>query len=652
MARITTFCSSISQCFRQLSLKAISLIFLSVVMLGLALVSLPVILDQPLIQKKLAVALSDWSGGNLSFDGKIALEYFPHLSLTAEHVFLKDIRRLPNLNKMRARSVTATFRWWPLLIGNLDVGELKLEKPEIYVVAKFKGAHTPEEQLKNILKTIQNIPFTTVVCNDALLVVPNNKKNGRDLLRFTANISREDDRGNISGRGSVIWHGREVFISGYTAVTAESLANDALPISLKIGNELFQSQFSGTVVTQNDYSFHGQASFKEIKFLELSDWAGVPLKWEGVPVKTAISGDLQWQDQQMNFQNAHLSFGSLSAEGKVSFNYETSKPVIEGSLSFAALQLDSQEHKSLFNALFSLKKNRTKKQIALSDYVDIDLRLFSERVHYSDVTGYSVGATLLVNDNQVKVQIAEAKAFGGDVYGQFLARIGQKQYKTSANLAFKNIKPERLSAFVIGNTLFEGRADLQLDISSRGYDKDSFLKNLEGTIHAESKTQGTISLDVPHIFNASYGYERMAVTKVALKKKWQSILKGKTQFSALSALLTIKNGLLQCNRVQVQENGYLLSIHGRTDLVNRQVRWLFDRRLVDDGSSMRTPGYGIAAVRRVVTLVEGWLEMPRIRHRYVGVHSNSVEMGIFGNPENQNVQHSMGGGALIPIRSQ
>ncbi len=633
----------------------------SIALLAVGIVSLPVILDQPLIQKKLAVGLADWSGGNLSFDGAIALSYFPQLSLKAEHVFLRDIRQLPNIDKMRARSVTAKFRWWPLLLGNLDLGELSLEKPEIYLSGKQSAGRQDQNQAKNyrvrrIFKTIRNIPFTDISVRNGLLVVPNNGETGRELYKFSGILSREDDLGNFSGRVHVVLNDREVFVSGYSSVTKLSLGQNIFPLDLRLANPLFQARIAGKLKMSEgqNHSFQGIADIKGVKVSDFSRWVGLPLNGNKAFSQAGIAGNFQWQGQRIDFSETQLTFGEHKLDGKLSLAYGGKRPVLEGNLSFATLDLLTDEGNNILNNGFYSYRvavandNGVPQEKSLTDYLNIDLRLFAGKVLLGKTQIRSAVATLLVNEGNINFQLADAKAFGGRAYGQILVKAGLAAPVLRTRLTLKDIRPEKVTNLLTQAVLLEGRADIEMDLVSMGLDNKAFLQKLNGKVMVKSASPGYIGLDLKKIFNYAYRPGVAVVSQTGLKKKWQDIRSGKTSFDRLSAIFTLVNGQVISNRVHINENGYLLSVQGQANLITRRIKWLFDRKMVQTNFARTfwpVQQYGIAATRRVVTLVEGGLDSPVIRHRYVGINAARVGMKVF--PPQPVISNSP---VMIPIR--
>ncbi len=653
MAFIKNFCISFLLCFRKLSFKVVSFALIVVSVFIVGLFSVQLMLNQPLIQKKLSQKLSDWSGGDLSFSGAIQISYFPQVSLKAEHVFLRDVRRLPHIDKMRARSVTANFEWWPLLIGRLNVGELRLDEPEIYL-SKFdiltesaKQVEKLEKQyFKRILKTVQNIPFTEMHFDNALLVVPNKIETGRDLYKFTAHLSKEGYEGKFSGRGYFELRGKTIHIAGFSAATQNSLSEGVIPLDVTFNNALFKSRFAGTLNIGAEKKFVGKADIRDFKSQEVANWFGVSVKESARLSEIDLSGDFEWNKKQFSFKKAHFLSGAHRASGRIFVRYDKPRPHISGNLLFAELNVKSQTKGKSFleDALFSLQGTAqdNKREIAegqqssektFISLCDADMRFSVRELKVDDTTLRAVVGTLLIRDGNPEFHLADAQVFEGRAYGYLKQTVVNQRVQHQLDLNFKNIQSEKLVAVLSDKAVLDGRSDIHLYLTGMGNDRAEVLSNIDGKVILVSASTGHVGLDFAQLFKHKVTVARGKTLKIKtnLKNEWLGILNKKTPFEHMTAKLVFQKGMLKSNRVRINENGYLISILGQANLARKQIKWLFDRKIVKDvmTESMKTITYGIEATRRVVTLVEGALENPSIKRHYIAINAALVDMKLF-----------------------
>lgn len=316
------------------------------------------------------------------------------------------------------------------------------------------------------------------------------------MLRYSADpnarvgpIDAELDlanRGQMTLRGVVIFHGDAVSFEASAGQDTEANSDGGRNLASRRrasfsakGENLGDVRFEGELSNRNGLT--GDIEAKLASPAALMRWLGAPVRQAAALRNVSISGRARWLDGMFDLQDARLTLdGQRPAMGALRLRYRNARPIIEGTLAFATLDLTrlgatedvatgqaSQSPSAIDGPLRAMLAALTRDLPAYLD-IDADLRISATTVLLRSGIRGRGAATITVDRGLLTAELAEVEWAGNkarlhiDAGGQSWRPAFNVRGRVDLAQAQDHLTP------LFGQGLVIGPASVTLDLQGRG----------------------------------------------------------------------------------------------------------------------------------------------------------------------------------------
>jgi AsmA protein len=419
-----------SHSFRRL----IRIAAVAVVLVALAIASLPLIASTQIVRDRIAQELSALSGYRVTLADPPKLAIWPAVTARLSNVSLSGWTETEKPPVLEADEIAVEMSVLAALSGRVVIKNVRLIRPDLRVKPSgdvlYKPSATPQGRLSRSVERVR-----TQLSNSANNEPPNElPADGLGTIAFTEGrilIVRDGKETEavtgLSGRLDWPQLNRPVALAASGIWRGESFAlalSSARPIMLLAGgNASLAVDFKAAPLNA---SFEGEADLDPVPFFNGKLQLSSPslrrmLEWSraGVPAGTAIgsvkaSSTVTGDFARMKFENTEISLDGNRGLGVLDLTVIQGMPALSGTLAFGSLDLNS-----LLSAFTPLSPDGLSRQTLLdariTDRVMLDLRLSATQASAGRLSLTNVAAAAQVKPGLAVFDISDATAFGGSL---------------------------------------------------------------------------------------------------------------------------------------------------------------------------------------------------------------------------------------------
>jgi len=255
-------------------------------------------------------------------DLSMAILPFPHLSIAGLTVNNPDARKQKPLAK--AESVSVQVALAPLFSGGIEVSDVSLQSPDIYVVvdkdgqpswqtAKMKNKQAGEGTKSDLS---ESVALNSVnIKNGALTYIDLRSEAKHEVSDLNLSVSGDGLMGPYDSEGSLVYNGQKIAFkheSGDLTKLSEALPVEVTASLPDLGTNFsykgIVAQKDGGVEAQGNLDFKTDAPQKLAKAYKVS----IP---EHLNKKAAVSGFVTLGGKDVNLREATISYGATTVTG-------------------------------------------------------------------------------------------------------------------------------------------------------------------------------------------------------------------------------------------------------------------------------------------------------------------------------------------------
>jgi len=323
----------------------------------------------------------------------------------------------------------------------------------------------------------------------------------------------------------------------------------------------------------------------------------------------AFSGSIVWRDRHITSDDATLRVGDQSATGAVVLSVREDRPMIEGTMSLARLDLAPY--------IGSLKSTAsggsapqpwaaTAMHFPLASLVDADVRLSAHQLFAGESLIGKGSATLAIRKGRVNANIAELElqALKGTV--QLDADMTGSSPTYSIRSRFETTDTAWLARALSLDARIIGRTTGTVELAGTGDTLGALLDGARGRLSLKSNEAVTIPLNTGMLRSVARSTSEMG------SKEWKTLLTG-TRVEELDVRCQVQGDRIMIERAAVLDKGMRTSLTGSIDRETRVI----DAQIVTapalpaSKSATRSQRPG-AEPDRVSLAVRGTLDFPRL----------------------------------------
>jgi AsmA protein len=545
-------------------LRRLGIALLAVIAVGAVVLTTAGYLISPdAVRSQVLAELHAVTGLNPVLRGDTTVTLFPTGSVSFGGVVLGD----PETPALSAERLTARLRFFPLLVGRVEIADVSLEHPTIAVnlekdgqsnwsalIAALARSQSPNAQHMPAFSEMR-IRHGTVVVRSPAHKVTETFDNVAFSLAWPS-ISK-----SFGATGRFVWHNEPLDVTLTLGDFAAALKGRHTGIKLRIAGKPMQAAFEGAISANPTLKIEGTLAADASSLREALIWAGqTPLPGGGFG-RFAIKAQASLAGGTIALNNVNVELDGNNAEGVLTFVTD-GRQTLQGTL--ASDTLDLSPYLSTIKLLTTNQREWNNGHIALEGLsgTDLDLRLSAAKVVLADAKlgRTAIGANL--RDGHLTVTIGEAQAFGGLVKGSVALANFDNGVDVKAQLHFGDVDLENCLGALFGLHRLEGRGDLAFAVEGAGDSVLAVTHALNGTAKLKGKNGAITGLDVEQLLHR---LERRPLSGSG------DFRTGRTPYDKIEVALKIVHGKVSVQDVQVTGPGVKLALAGSASIPQREL---------------------------------------------------------------------------------
>ena len=527
-----------------------------------ALGILPWLLPAEAVRKAVQAEIRAVTGLDPVLRGEASVSLFPAGTVSFDDVMLGANTGAPALT---AEHVVARLRFFPLLIGRIEIADVSLIRPTIAIIFNDDRSSNWSDHIETLARNLKSGPdrpasFSEIRITDGTVIL---RDEAYKILETISNVEMALAWPSISrsfaATGRFAWHDEPIDATVSLTDFAAALLGERSGIKLRLAGAPLKLAFDGYISHRPTLKMEGTLAAYAVSLRDTLRWAGQHTPPGGGFGRFALKAQTNVVGGTISLSGVNIELDGNTGEGVLTFDGRQS---LQGTL--AAEGLDLTPYVSAVRLLAAGERGWDSKPIALDglDGVQLDLRLSAARVNVANVKFGRTAVAANLRDGNLAVAVGESQAFGGVVRGTFGLAKSSAGTDFKAQLQFADVDLEQCLGEMFGIRRLEGKGNLGFAIESSGRSVYDLTKGLNGTASLASR-KGAIAG-----FNVEQLLKRIERRPLSGSDEFRT---GKTPYETLVVNLRITQGMANVEDVRMEGPNVGLALAGSASIPERDL---------------------------------------------------------------------------------
>jgi AsmA protein len=529
---------------------------------GAALI-VPFLMSAETVREAVKAEIRAVTGLDPVLRGGASVSLFPTGRVSFDDVSLDDNRT--GASALTAEHVVARLRFFPILIGRIEIADVSLVRPTIAIVFNADRSSNWSGHIEALARNLQRAPgrtasFSEIRIEDGTIIL---RDQANKIVETLANVEFALAWPSISrsfaGTGGFAWRDEQIAASISLTDFAVALMGDRSGLKLRLTGAPFKFAFDGYISHRPTLKMEGTLAADAVSLRDALRWAGQQPPPGGGFGRFALKAHANVVAATIGFSGARVELDGNIGEGVLTFD---GHQTLQGTL--AAESLDLTPYISTVRLLTGGEQGWDSKPIALDglDGMDLDLRLSAARVAIASAKLGRTAVAATLRGGHFTVAIGESEAFGGVVKGTLGIAKSTAGADLRAQLQFSDIDLEHCLGDLFGIRRLEGKGNLAFAIESSGGSVYELTKALNGTAALSSRKGAIAGFNVEQLLRR---IERKPLSGGG------DFRIGKTPYETLTVKLKIINGIADVEDVRMEGSVVGLGLSGSASIPAREL---------------------------------------------------------------------------------
>ena len=504
------------------------------------------------------------TGLNPTLRGRVSVSLFP-----SGRVSFSDVTLGPtDKPALTAEHLTARLRFFPLLIGRIEIADVSLDHPTIMVdvgshgqsnwsglIHALAASQKPNAQRSTTAFSEMRIDNGTVVVRDP------QRKISETLDDVQVSLAWPSISTSFGATGRFIWHDEPVDASLTLGDFAAALAGNKSGVKLRLAGNSLKGAFEGTMSVKPTLKIQGTLAADTESLRDAMIWIGQrPLPGGGfkrfaIKAKTDVTGGI------VGLTNVNIDLDGNTAEGVLTFD-SMGHGTVQGTL--AANTLDLTPYVSTARLLAANQREWNDARISLEGLtgMNLDLRLSAAKVVVGDATigRTAIGANL--RDGNMVITVGEAQAYGGVIKGSIALANFDSGVDVKSQLQFTGVDLQPCLDQLFGLRRLEGKGNMSLAVDGKGESVLAVTRSMNGSATLTGEKGALVGLNVEELLRR---LKRRPLSGVG------DFRSGATPFNKLDVALKIAHGKADVQDVKLSGPEVTVALAGTASIPERDL---------------------------------------------------------------------------------
>jgi AsmA protein len=539
-----------------------------------ALVILSLLIPADTVRDSIKAEIRAVTGLDPVLRGEVAVSLFPTGTVIFDRVELGDNRT--GEPAMTVDQLVVRLRFFPLLIGRIEIADVSLVRPTITIAFTPDGRSNWSRHVEMLARALRPdraqgsgqspdrvASFSEIRIGDGKVILSDP---AREFTETLSNVEFALAWPSISktfaAAGRFMWH--DEIIEGAFSLSdfVAALVGDRSGLKIRFAAAPVKFAFDGYISHSPTLRMEGTLAADGPSLRETLRWAAgrTPPGGGFGPFSLKAQANVVGGNASLSAVNVELD-GNVG-EGALTFMAD-GRQTVQGTL--AADGLDLTPYISAIRLLTTGDHSWERVPISLDGLndADVDLRLSAARVTIANAKLGRTAVAANLRGGHFTVTVGESEAFGGVVKGSFgLAQSPAGGAELKAQLQFADVDLDQALGELFGIRRVEGKGNLGFAVDSRGKSVYGLTQALNGTANLMSRKGAIAGLNVEQLL------KRLAKSPLSRGNELSS---GKTPYSLLAANLKIEQGTIKVDDVHIEGASLRLALAGSASIPAREL---------------------------------------------------------------------------------
>jgi AsmA protein len=503
------------------------------------------------------------TGLNPILRGKATVSLFPTGRVSFDDVVLGDATH----PALAAERLTARLRFFPLLIGRVEIADVALDHPTITIDFDGDGGSNWSGLIGALARSQKKdaarvAAFSEMRINNGTLVMRNEAHKVFEALDVVQlSLAWPSISKSFGATGRVIWNAEPLDLTVTLGDFSAALAGARTGLKLRVAGGQMKAAFEGAVSVRPTVKVEGTFAADAASLRDALAWLGQkPLPGGGFG-HFAIKAQTNVMGTSIGLNNVDVELDGNTAEGVLTFAAD-GRQTVQGTL--AADTLDLTPYVSTLRLLTANQRGWNDTRITLEGLsgIDLDLRLSAAKVVVANakIGRTAIGANL--HDGKLAITIGEAQAYGGVITGSLALANFDSGVDVKSQLHFIDVDLESCLGQLFGLHRLEGKGDFSFSVEGAGNSVLAVTHTLNGTANLVGTKGALAGLNVEQLLR------RLERRPLSGGGEFRT---GRTPFDKITVALKINKGTVSVEDVQIDGSAVRLALAGSASIPERDL---------------------------------------------------------------------------------
>jgi AsmA protein len=494
--------------------------------------------------------------------GKVSVSLFPTGSISFDDVILGDADQ----PALVAERLTARLRFFPLLVGHVEIADVSLDHPSIAVNLYPSGRSNWSglmEALTRNQATVQRVAaFSEMRIEGGTIVIHDEaRKIAETLSGVEFSLAWPSISKSFGATGRFIWRDASMDASLTLADFPSVLAGGRSGLKLRVSGAPMKAAFEGAISLKPTLKVEGTLAADAASLRNALVWAGQkPLPGGGFG-RFAIKARTNVVGGTISLSSVNVELDGNNAEGVLTFAAD-GRQTLQGTL--AADTLDLTPYVSTVRLLTANERSWSNGRITLEGLagLDLDLRLSAANVVVSNAKIGRTAVAANLRGGHLVVTVGEAQAYGGVIKGSLALAEFDLGVDVKSQLQFTDVDLEACLGQLFGLRRLEGKGNMSLAVEGTGNSVLDVTRTMNGTANLTGTHGALAGLNVEQLLR------RLERRPLSGGGEFRS---GRTPYEKITVALKIAQGTVTVDDVAIDGSSVRLALAGTASIPEREV---------------------------------------------------------------------------------
>ncbi|HXZ22145.1 MAG TPA: AsmA family protein [Pseudolabrys sp.] len=544
-------------------LKRLGIILLATIAGGLAvLTTAGYLISADTVRQQVLAEIRSVTGLEPVLRGKASVSLFPTGSVSFADVVFGDAMQ----PALVAERLTARLRFFPLLIGRVEIADVALDHPRIAIELQSNGqsnwAGLIEALTRSQTSAQRLAAFSEMRIDGGTVVIHDEtRKINETLYGVEFSLAWPSISKTFGATGHFIWHDAPVDASLTLADFPAALAGSRSGLKLRVSATPLKAAFEGAISLKPTLKVEGTLAADAPSLRNTMAWLGQkPLPGGGfgrfaIKAKTNIVGGT------ISLSSVNVELDGNSAEGVLTFAAD-GRQTLQGTL--AADTLDLTPYVSTVRLLTANERAWNNGRITLDGLagLDLDLRLSAGNVVVSTAKLGRTAIAANLRGSHLVITVGEAQAYGGVIKGSLALANMSERVDVKSQLQFTDVDLETCLGQLFGLRRLEGKGNIALAVEGGGDSVLAVTHTLSGTASLVGTNGALVGLNVEQLLR------RLERRPLSGGGEFRS---GQTPYDKITVALKVTQGTVSVEDVKVEGASVTLALAGSASIPAREL---------------------------------------------------------------------------------